>query len=61
MSGSMSRGWKRTVWQAPQASRTIPRHLLTLLVAAAADVDQTRSLWSLRQRAALGKTRHSSY
>lgn len=30
MSGSMSREWKRTVWQAPQARRTTPRHFLTL-------------------------------
>lgn len=30
MSGSMSREWKRTVWQAPQARRTAPRHFLTL-------------------------------
>lgn len=29
-SGSMSREWKRTVWQAPQARRTTPRHFLTL-------------------------------
>lgn len=28
MSGSMSREWKRTVWQAPQARRTAPRHFL---------------------------------
>ena len=30
MSGSMSREWKRIVWQAPQARRTTPRHFLTL-------------------------------
>ncbi|MGK2908726.1 MAG: hypothetical protein ACSLE1_02840 [Sphingobium sp.] len=29
-SGSMSREWKRIVWQAPQARRTTPRHFLTL-------------------------------
>lgn len=32
-SGSMSREWKRTVWQAPQARRTTPRHFLTLPLA----------------------------
>lgn len=32
-SGSMSREWKRIVWQAPQARRTTPRHFLTLPLA----------------------------
>jgi len=36
MSGSMSREWKRTIWQAPQARRTTPRHFLTLPTSAAA-------------------------
>ncbi len=50
MSGSMSRGWKRTVWRALQASRTTPRHLLTLLW-----------ILSLGERLRLGRLERTSH
>jgi hypothetical protein len=48
MSGSMSREWKRTVWQAPQARRTAPRHFLTLPILTAESwkgLDYRRSVY----------------